>query len=780
MDIEATLEQLTLTEKVKLLSGEDFWHTAANDKYGISSLTLTDGPHGLRKQDAKGDHLGIRDSIPATCFPTSSASACSFDINLLYKIGRALGEECRKEDVAVLLGPGVNIKRNPLCGRNFEYFSEDPYLSGKLAAGYIKGVQSCGVGTSLKHFAGNNQERNRNWANSLIDERALREIYLKAFEIAIKEAQPWTVMTAYNRLNGAFCAENKELMTHIARTEWGFDGLFVTDWGGMSDPVSSYEAGLDLEMPGTFKGTDKVLIEAFQKGEIAEQIINERAGTLIKLVEKCEQGKKIPVACDMGEHLSLAREVVEQSAVLLENSGVLPLKDYKKIAVIGNMAKKPRYQGAGSSKINALEMDNLCEALDKRGIAYDFAQGYPEDDGLNPDSKLIADACEAAKGKDAVIIVAGLPDIWESEGYDRTTLELPPAHNALIEAVTAENPNVIVVLQCGSPVLLPWRKKVAAVLLTYLSGCQGGSATLRLLMGDVNPSGKLAETWPLCLEDVPNNSMFSTDAEHVEYRDSIFVGYRYYDTAKVKVAYPFGYGLSYTHFSYENISVSDGCIELDLINSGAVYGGEVVQLYVGMQQSKLYRAKKELKGFEKIWLMPGERKRVRFKLDREAYAYWDIDDHKWLVEKGSYTLYVGSSSQDIRFEVSNDITQGKEIGKQTCYPVALATQQQFETILGIEVPPNTPVKPYTVNSLLGTTRGSLLGRIMLRFSIPIAAKHIGKGPEAMRMAKATIEEMPIRGLGMSGMSRMQVDGIVKLFNGKLIKGIKCLIRKDKD
>ncbi|MCM1542504.1 MAG: glycoside hydrolase family 3 C-terminal domain-containing protein [Blautia sp.] len=775
MKKETILSTLSLAEKAKLLSGRDFWHTEGCEHLGLPGVMLSDGPHGLRKQGVAGDHLGIAASVPATCFPTASASACSFDPDLLERMGKALGEECRKEDVAVLLGPGVNIKRNPLCGRNFEYFSEDPFLAGKLAAAWIRGVQSQGVGTSIKHFAANSQEKQRMWEDSVVDERALREIYLKAFEIAVKEAQPWTIMTAYNRLNGTFCSENKWLMEDAARGEWGFEGLFVTDWGAMSNPVKSFHNGLDLEMPGTCKGTDKELLRAVQDGVLAESDIDRAAANVLKLLERSAQRNHIPFTCDMDAHSELAREIAQRSAVLLKNDSLLPIRPEASLAVIGAMAKHPRYQGAGSSKICPHSLDNFCQALEEANVSFDYTEGYRQD-AVEPDTQMIREAAETARGKDVVLVFAGLPDISESEGYDREHMELPPAHNALIEAVAEANPNTVVILQGGSPMTLPWAQKVKSILLMYLSGQQGGHAAWDLLSGKVCPEGRLAETWPLSIEDTSNRSTFASGDEHVQYRESIYVGYRYYDSAHKNVAYPFGYGLSYTTFDYRDLQVSGKTVSCTVKNTGACFGGEAVQLYLSLPDSKVFRAEKELKAFQKVRLAPSEERRVTFELTEDAFSWFDPRNSSWSIEPGTYQVQVGSSSRDIRLSGKIHIEEG--VTPETLsYAVGAARQEEFEKLLGHPVPKDTPRRPFTRDSLLLHTTDSLLGKLILPIGSKTAAREMGGTPQAVRMARETMESMPIRGLSMGGGTRNVIYGLVEIFNGHLFKGLKKMLMK---
>lgn len=767
MDAKKILSELTMEEKAALVSGKDFWHTKELERLGIPSMMMTDGPHGLRKQGVKGDHLGIGKSIPATCFPTAAALACSFDEDLMEKIGEALGEECRKEDVAVLLGPAINIKRNPLCGRNFEYFSEDPCLTGRMAAAYIKGLQSRGVGASVKHFAANSQERRRNWQNSVIDERALREIYLGAFETAVKEGKPWTIMTAYNRLNGVFCSENQWLLKDTARGEWGFDGLFVTDWGAMSDSVSSFKSGLNLEMPGTCKGTDRELLKEVKDGRMTEKELDEAVVKVLELAGKYEEGRKQPFVCDMEAHLALAERAAGESAVLLKNNGALPLKR-ERLLVIGELAKEPRYQGAGSSKVNPVKRDSFLEALEESGIEYRYVPGYDKRSG-ETDEVLLAEAVRMAGEYEQVVLFVGLTESYESEGYDREAMALPKSHDRLTEAVCRANPRTAVVLQCGSPVLLPWRERAGAILLTYLSGCQGGRAALKLLTGEINPSGKLAESWPLRYEDVPNADTFGTEAEHIEYRESIYVGYRWYDAMEKEVAYPFGHGLSYTCFEYSDLQIDGRNISVTVKNAGSADGAEVVQLYMGKPDSNVYRAPLELKAWRKISLHAGESRKVEFTLsDRDLAVYAD----GWKLEKGKYTAAVG---RDIRLRGELSVPEGEELPVRY-YPAKPFTKADFERLLGRKVPDAAPLRPFTINTLLGQTDTTLIGKMILKFAVPAAAKEMGGDEQAKKMAEAMMKDLPIRSMGMGGGRRGTIYGLTDILNGHLFRGLKKIIK----
>jgi beta-glucosidase len=645
MTANEVMAKLTLEEKASLLCGKNFWQLKGIERLGLPPVFVADGPHGLRKQTDTPDHLGIHGSLPATCFPTACAVACSFDRRLASEIGKAMAEEALEQKVSVILGPGVNIKRNPLCGRNFEYFSEDPYTAGEMGAAIIDGIQSKETGTSLKHFAANNQEKARFYNNSVIDERAFREIYLAPFEKAVKKARPWTVMCSYNRINGVQASKNKLLLTGILRDEWGFRGLVMSDWGATSNRVDGVDAGLDLEMPFSGFWNEKQIVRAVRKGTLPAETVDKATLRAVELILKARSAldAHVDFRCDMTAHHALARRASAESAVLLKNesaepggtspsakSGVLPISPGQSIAVIGAFAKNPRYQGAGSSRVNPASLDNAFDALRGLGADAEYAAGY----ALGPESTdiggaLIAEAVLLAGKKDAAVIFAGLPDEYESEGYDRTDMDLPKSHNELIEAVAAANPNTVVVLQLGSPVIMPWASKVRAILVAYLGGQAGGGGIADVLLGRVNPGGKLAETWPLSLAGVPSYRYFGGD-KVTEYRESIFAGYRYYDTAGAEPAYPFGHGLSYTGFTYSDLRLNQSRFKpgetvtagLTVHNSGNYDGAEIVQLYIEREgDSKIFRAKKELKGFEKVFLKSGESTDVNFTLDDRSFAY---------------------------------------------------------------------------------------------------------------------------------------------------------------
>lgn len=658
-DIAALVKQLALEEKTRLCSGEDFWHLRTVERLGIPQVMVSDGPHGLRKQKDTSDHLGINESIKAVCFPAACATASSFDKDLLFSMGQRLGEECQAEHVSVLLGPAINIKRSPLCGRNFEYISEDPYLAGKSAAALIKGVQSKNIGTSLKHFAANNQEFFRTTVDTIVDERTLREIYLAGFEIAVKEAQPWTIMCSYNRINGLHASENHWLLTKVLRDEWGFKGYVVSDWYAVNNRVAGIKAGLDLEMPYSGGHNDKALLEAVKNGTLAESVLDTAVTRILtKVFEYVDNRKEAQFDRDK-DHKQTA-EIEKESAVLLKNEDeALPLKKEQKIAFIGAFAETPRFQGGGSSHINSHKVTSALEAAKAQGIAVQYAYGFSAlEDKDEPFA--LEYALKVAKEAEVAVIFAGLPDVIESEGYDRKTMRLPECQNTLISAVAAVQPNTIVVLHNGSPVEMPWIDQVKAVLELYLGGQAVGEAAVSLLFGQTNPSGKLAETFPLRLEDTPSYENFPGDGKSVHYNEGVFVGYRYYDYRKMPVLFPFGHGLSYTTFSYSNLKLDKTALKdtetltvtVDVTNTGKIAGKEIVQLYVEDKTGAAIRPIRELKGFEKLSLEPGETKTATFTLDKRAFAWYHTGLSDWYAACGTYTIVIGASSRDLRLQAS--------------------------------------------------------------------------------------------------------------------------------
>ncbi|MDR1540183.1 MAG: glycoside hydrolase family 3 C-terminal domain-containing protein [Clostridiales bacterium] len=653
-DIKELISQMTLEEKAGMCSGSDFWHLKGVERLGIPQIMVSDGPHGLRKQDLskQGDHLGINDSIKAVCFPAACATAASFDTELLYTLGCAIGDECQAEDVSIILGPAINIKRSPLCGRNFEYFSEDPYLAGELAASQIKGAQSKNIGTSLKHFAANNQEHHRMSASSEIDPRTLREIYLRAFEICVAKAQPWTVMCSYNKVNGVYASEHQELLTDILRGEWGFDGFVVSDWGAVNDRVLGLKAGLDLEMPWG-GGTDSLIVKAVQDGSLDEAVLDQAVSRILEKVFRYSENRLDGARYDKDEHHELAVRFERECAVLLKNEGVLPLTKGDKIAFIGEYAKKPRFQGGGSSHINSFKtISALLAAENIGGVTY--APGFCADKDETNDEWL-AEAASAAGNAKIAVVFAGLPDIFESEGYDRSHMRLPDSQNKVIEAVANANENTVVVLHNGSPVEMPWADKVKGILELYLGGQGVGEAAVSLLFGDSNPCGKLPETFPLKLSDNPSYLNFPGASNKVFYSEGVFTGYRYYDKKQMDVLFPFGHGLSYTSFEYSNLRLDkdalpdDGAltVSVDVSNTGERAGKEIVQLYVSDLTCAAVRPEKELKGFIKLSLEKGETKTATFVLDKRSFAFYDADEKDWRAATGKYEILVGASSRNL-------------------------------------------------------------------------------------------------------------------------------------
>ena len=653
---KSLVAEMTLEEKTKLLSGNGWWRTHAVERLGIPPMSVSDGPHGLRKVEGGG----IQTSVPATCFPTASAIASSWDTELIREIGVALAEECQASDVQILLGPGVNMKRSPLGGRNFEYFSEDPVLAGKMGAAYIQGVQSQGVGTSLKHYAANNQEFERMATSSNLDERTLREVYLPAFEIAVKEAQPWSVMAAYNSVNHVFATENTWLLQDILRTEWGFAGFVVSDWGAVHDGVAGVNAGLSLEMPGSGNYHQNKVLQAVQAGKIPLSKLDDVIVPLLAVILKAQASHQVNATFDAERHDLLARRAAADSIVLFKNAGnLLPLNfnESKTVAVIGAFAKTPRYQGSGSSQVNPTRISTAYDELTKlsgKNVVLRYAAGFSED-GSTTD-ELVDPAVQQAKTADVAVLFAGLPGSYESEGIDRSSLDLPAGHNRLIESVLSVQPNLAVVLMNGSAVALPWADKVPAIVEAWLGGQAGGGAIADVLTGRVNPSGKLSETFPVCLADTPSYPEFPARNREANYGEGIFIGYRYYDARNLKPLFPFGFGLSYTTFSYSNLRVTPAVItntenisvEVTIKNTGNVAGKEVVQLYVREERPKVVRPEKELKAFAKVALEPGEEKILSFRLEQRDFAYYDITHRGWVVNPGNFEILLSASSQDVR------------------------------------------------------------------------------------------------------------------------------------
>nr|WP_313639392.1 glycoside hydrolase family 3 C-terminal domain-containing protein [Paenibacillus sp.] len=749
LNIQELIAQMTLEEKAGMCSGLDFWQTKAVERLGIPSIMMTDGPHGLRKQKAGNDHLGIFDSVPSTCFPAGAGMACSWDRELIKQVGAAIGEECQAEDVSILLGPGVNIKRSPLCGRNFEYFSEDPYLSSEMAVGHIEGVQSQGVGTSLKHFAANNQEHRRMSTDAIVDERTLREIYLASFESVVKKAQPWTVMCSYNQVNGEYASENSYLLTDILKEEWGHEGFVVSDWGAVNERTKGLAAGLELEMPSSNGAGDQKIIDAVRSGTLSEEALDRAVGRLLSIIFKAVENNKENASYDIEVHHQLARVAARESMVLLKNEGgLLPLKREGSYAVIGDFARNPRYQGGGSSHIKPTRLDEIYNSIqEEAGLAtkLTYSQGFVSDSD-EPSIELIEQAVEAASQADTAIVFVGLPERYESEGYDRTHLRIPESQIRLIEAVAEVQPNVVVVLSNGSPIEMPWLDSVKAVLEGYLGGQALGGAISDLLFGNVSPSGKLAETFPMRLEHNPSFLNFPGEGDTVEYKEGLFVGYRYYDAKRIIPLFPFGYGLSYTTFAYSDLSVSAHSLKdtdtlqasVKVTNTGTMQGKEIVQLYVKDVLSNVVRPDKELKGFAKVDLLPGESKLVSFTLDSRAFAYYNVELKDWHVETGEFEILVGPSSQEIVF----------------------AERVVVESTVILS-------KTYTRNSTLGDLMGDPQGAAIIQSMMAQAGGMMSMMQDGSDMMMAMMRYMPLRALvafSQGAMSEQGLDELIKHLN----------------
>ncbi|MFT4145475.1 MAG: glycoside hydrolase family 3 C-terminal domain-containing protein [Mobilitalea sp.] len=793
--------KMTLEEKASLCSGKDCWNTKAIARLGIESIMMSDGPHGLRKQIDATDNLGIGASVPATCYPTASAIACSFDRELVYEVGAAMGEACLQEQVSVILGPGANQKRNPLCGRNFEYFSEDPLLSGEMAASMIRGIQSTGISTSLKHFAVNNQEKRRMTINAVVDERALRETYLKAFEIAVKKGNPDTVMCSYNRLNGEYTSENTYLLTDILRNEWGFDNAVISDWGAVHDRAFGVTAGLDIEMPGNNGFNDKKLVAAVRNRSLSEEALDIAATNVCKLILKGMRNKRPEYQYDKELHHQLAVKALEESAVLLKNDGMLlPGNLQQKAAVIGAFAKTPRYQGAGSSKINPINIENSWDVLVELGVDVSYAKGYSLDIKGNKaeEVRLIREACEAVKDKDIVYLFAGLPEGYESEGFDRTSLELPEAQNKLIEAVSEYNSNLVVILIGGAPVVLPWIDKVKSILLAYLGGEGVGRAIVNLLLGVKVPCGKLAETWPLKLEDTPCYNYYPGGRLISEYRESIFVGYRYYEKAQKPVLFPFGHGLSYADFTYSDLKLErktcnygeSFSMSFHLTNNSNRMAKETAFIFAAHESEVVILPQKELRDFIKIELMPGETKEITLTLDTSTFSYYNTMIKDWYCESGDYNIMVCTSSNVCALKECIHIIS--PIKPQPNYTLSAPSyyqlsnkmfevdKREFEAMYGSALPVDSQKakRPYGPENTLEDVNHTLIGKVILMYADRMARKVAKVEKEQEGMISAAIKEMPFFAMaanGEGGLPENVMEGILEILNGHYLKGIRRLL-----
>ncbi len=782
------ITQMTLEEKCYLFSGKDFWQSRSVERLGVPNMTLSDGPHGIRKQAGAGDQLGLNPSLPATCFPTAAAVANSWDPALGEEIGTYLGEEAASQGVGVLLGPGLNIKRSPLCGRNFEYFSEDPYLAGKMAAGYIRGIQKNGVAACPKHFACNSQELRRMASDSVVDERTLREIYLTGFEIAVKEGRAKSLMSSYNRVNGTYANENYHLLQEILRDEWGFDGFVVSDWGGSNEHIEGVRAGSHLEMPTTGGDSDLELVQAVKDGKISEEIINQRVDEILDVIlpvteaVKKYEGKPF----DIEAHHKMAAKASEQSIVLLKNDeNILPLKKGTKVAVIGEFAQNARYQGAGSSVVNATRVDNAMDVIGNFDLVVaGFEPGYPRSGKGDP--AMQAKAVELAKKADIVLLYIGLDEISESEGLDRPHMKLPQSQIDLLEAVAAVNPNVVAVMSAGSAVEMPWLGRCKAVIHGYLCGQAGASAVLKALMGEINPSGKLAESCPVKYEDVSSDPYFPAKQRTAEYREGLYVGYRYYETANIPVQFPFGFGLSYTTFAYSDLKVSDKEAAFTLTNTGSMDGAEVAQLYVGKPDAKVFRPAKELKGFAKVFLKAGESKTVTIPLDDKAFRYFNVKTNQFEVEGGEYQIMVGASAADIKLtgtvaaagtEAPNPYNE-KELADYYTGNIKAVSDRQFETLLGHPIPDGSWSGTLTMNDAICQMyyAKSGLARFVCRRLTSMINKSMEKGKPNLNLMFNY--NMPFRGIAKmtGGMCTMEMaEGILIIVNGHFFKGLGRII-----
>lgn len=745
-DLKKIVSEMTLEEKAGMCSGLDFWHLKEVEHLGIPKVMVSDGPHGLRKQDEKGDHLGINDSIKAVCFPPAVLSACSFDRGLMEEMGKAIGREAQANDVSVVLGPAVNIKRSPLCGRNFEYYSEDPYLAGEIAAAFVKGVQSQHVGTSIKHFAANNQEYRRMSSSSEVDERTLREIYFPAFETAVKKAQPYTFMCSYNQINGTFASENKWLLTDVLRGEWGFKGYVMSDWGAVNDRVKGLEAGLELEMPASGGDNDAMIVKAVKDGALEEKILDQAVERILRIIFEYADHRK-PKEFTMEKDHEEAQHIAEESMVLLKNENhILPLKTSEKAAFIGGFARNPRFQGGGSSHINCFKTTNVLDSVpcDAQVV---YAEGFPADRDFY-DKALADEAVKAAAEADKAVIFAGLPESFESEGYDRSHMRLPECQNRLITEILKVQPNTVIVLHNGSPVEMPWLGEIKGLLETYLGGQAGGAAAANILYGKINPSGKLAETMPLKLSDNPSYLNFG-GGEKVEYREGIFVGYRYYDTKEMDVAFPFGYGLSYTTFAYSNLKLSmenptekdTVMVSADVTNTGKSAGKEVVQLYIRDLTGSAIRPEKELKGFEKVFLEPGETKTVTMELNKRSFAWYNTKLHDWFAASGDYEILVGASSRDIR------LTETLHLNSSQRLPMHV----HMNTTLG--------------DLLRNPETAEAAKKLIQKYLSGEAGSEAASEAVSEEMTMAMTDSMPLRALmGFAGVSRKELDSVIEKLN----------------
>lgn len=781
--------KMTLEQKAAFVSGFNYWQLEESKELGLPQIMVTDGPHGLRKKnpDKKAsDGVGLGNSVPTTCFPPAATSSCSWDPELLKAEGEAIAQECLKEQVSVVLGPGTNIKRSPTCGRNFEYFSEDPYLAGKCSAGFVNGVQSKGIGTSLKHFACNSQEAFRMIINEVVDERAMRELYLTAFEICVKESQPWTIMNSYNRINGVYASQNKHLQEEILRKEWGFENLIVTDWGSSVDRIPGLVNGTDLEMPSSGALNTKKIIAAVNSGELDEAILDKRVDKVVSLIVKAKAALSDKHTYDKEEHHAISRKVAEGSMVLLKNDEkLLPLKKGQKVAVIGELAASPRFQGAGSSVINPTKLDNALDELKKLGADVVYAKGYNKSKDVI-DTALVNEAVEAAKSADVALVFAGLTDEFEGEGYDRENIEMPKSHNNLISAVAKANANTAVVLAGGSVIRMPWINEVKALLNSGLGGQAGGSAVANILTGKVNPSGKTSETYPLSYEENPTFGNYPAGPVTSEHRESVYIGYRYYDKAEKNVLFPFGYGLSYTTFEYSGMKLSASSmkdtdtlkVSFKVKNTGDVDGAEVAQVYVADKESTIFRPVKELKGFKKVFLKAGEEKEVEIELSKRAFAFYNVDLGDWQVETGEFDILVAASSRDVKLSgtVTVESTVDAKIPDyRRTAPAYYSADvngmkgEQFAAVYGSELPSPEfdKTKKIDIYCCLNDARHTKWGGKICNLIEGMMAKMGSAENGDGKMLAAMATQIPIRNfiaMSMGVFSPEMADGLLMILN----------------
>jgi beta-glucosidase len=789
MKYKALIDRMTLEEKASLLSGLDFWQTKPIKRLNVPSMFLSDGPHGIRKQAGAADQLGLNASVPATCFPTAATMANSWDPILGEELGRMLGEEAVEQGVNVLLGPGLNVKRSPLCGRNFEYFSEDPYLAGKMAASYVRGIQSKGVAACPKHFAANSQELLRIASDSVMDQRTLHEIYLTGFEIVVKEANPKSLMSAYNKVNGIYANENKYLLQHILREEWGFEGFVVSDWGGSNDHVVGVEAGSHLEMPTTGTDSDRELVAAVENGDLTMEQLDQRVDEFLSvLFDVTKATKEAKGEFDVDSHHKFALKAAEESIVLLKNeNNILPLKAHTKIALIGEFAMNPRYQGAGSSVVNSTRLDSIKNCIWKTGFEVaGYEPGYIRTGRKN--EQLITAACELAKNVDVVLLYIGLDEISESEGLDRKHMKLPQNQIDLIEALGKLGTKIIAVLSAGSAIEMPWINNCEAVIHGYLSGQAGAEAMLKALTGEINPSGKLSESYPLRYEDVSNQNYYPGYERTAEYREGLYIGYRYFDTAQLPVLFPFGYGLSYASFEYSELQVTEKEATFTIKNTGSREGKEIAQLYVRSLDGKVFRPAKELKGFRKIKLAPGESKNVRISFDDKTFRYFNVDTNRFEVESGNYEIMIGASSRDIKLkdtlyvQGTDAVSPYNPIDYPSYYSgkITRVPDQEFELLLGRPIPEtkwNTSL-PLERNDAISQLFYAKSGLARLVYKILTGIKNRSEAKGKPDLNILFIYNMPFRGIAkMAGgaINLDMVDGILKIVNGHFFKGVGHLV-----